>query len=656
MPTPPNKLPFAPGREDTLKTWLHGQIWHAESDHASLTQKWIDQIEQWRAQMPQGFKEFPWPGASNLEFPLTSIHFDPIYADFMQTFHGSGVDFWHVSPIFGPQDVDKANALREALKIIDRDFLRMREVNSKQFLYTIILGTGIYKTHYIRKARRVKDRDPDTGEVTERVIVREHPAVEYVPRNHFLLPGDAWDIDPDAPVGGARWVAQKFYETPAQMRANAAKEADSAFLPGYDSKAVTFVIESTVGSLDNEASASSGDRQEDQVDSTIRELDKVDIFTSPQIELMEVWARFDIDDDGIDEDIVIIWHQDSNTILRMTPNPFDHGERPFDRIRYLEGFGFDGIGLAERDEWAQATLTKLLNAQIDNVMLANTRMYSVPRGSNITDREAIFPGKIWAIGPGEDVKEVRLGDIYQSLPQIMGFMLDISESSSGASDLRQGNIQSLPDRTPAATALTMLQESNKRFDEIMGGMRQPFSRIGLKVFQLLSQQMKTDPTFWRSYFIGNLGEADGLKVIDLLEQGVEVIGQSFGIQPTATSAVANKEADKQNLVAVMQLLSQIAPQLIQAGSLADQAQEGTLTKQTALAMYVGGVELMKLLLERFDIQNPEVYLPDTRQLQAAQAQQGGQALPQGSFAPTGGLFGSAPFVQGQNQLSALLGL
>lgn len=655
MPTPPNSLPWAAGREDSFKTWFHNQIWHSEADHSELTQKWVDQIEQWRAPMPQGQKEFPWPGASNLEFPLTSIHFDPIYADFMQTFHGSGVDFWHVSPIFGPQDVDKANALREALKILDRDFIRMRDVNAKQFIYTIILGTGIYKTHYVREARRVKDRDPETGEVTERVNVRERPAVEYVPLNHFLLPGDAWDIDPDAPVGGARWVAQKFYETPAQLRANASGEADSAFLPHYDSKAVQHVIETTVGSLENEAHASSGDRQEDPVDAKQRELDHTSMFISPQIELFEVWARYDIDDDGIDEDIVIIWHQDSNTILRMTPNPYDHGERPFDRVRYLEGIGFYGIGLAEKDEWSQATVTKLLNAQIDNVMLANTRMYSVPRGSNLSDREAIFPGKVWTIGPGEDVKEVRLGDIYQSLPKIMGFMLDISESSSGASDLRQGNVQSLPDRTPAATALTMLQESNKRFDEIMGGMRQPYSRIGLKIFQLLSQQMKTDPSFWRSYFIGNLGEVDGMKVIELLEQGVDVIGQRFGIQPTATSAVANKEADKQNFVAVMQLLSQLSPQLIQAGSLVDQTQQGTLVNQTAMAMYVGGVELMKMLLEKFDIQDPGTFLPDVSQLQQQQAQ-GQGVLPRGTTAPLGGQFGPAPFAASQNQLGALLGL
>jgi hypothetical protein len=376
------------------------------------------------------------------------------------------------------------------------------------------------------------------------------------------------------------------------------------------------------------------------------------MFVSPQIELFEVWARYDIDDDGIDEDIVIIWHQDSNTILRMTPNPYDHGERPFDRVRYLEGIGFYGIGLAEKDEWSQATVTKLLNAQIDNVMLANTRMYSVPRGQNVSDSEAIFPSKIWTLGPGEKVEEVRLGDIYQSLPQIMGFMLDISESASGASDLRQGNVQSLPDRTPAATALTMLQESNKRFDEIMAGMRQPYSRIGLKVFQLLSQQMKTDPSFWRRYFIGNLGEVDGLKVIALLEQGVDVIGQRFGIQPTATSAVANKEGDKQNLVAVMQLLSQISPQLIQAGGLADQAQPGTLVHKTALAMYIGGVELMRLLLERFDIQDAETFLPDVSDLQAQQ----GQGVPQGAVSPLGGFFGPGPLAQGQNQLGPLLGL
>ena len=655
MPTPPNALPWSPGREQMFRTWFHAQVINAVGDHSELTNKWVDQIEQWRAPMPQGQKDFPWPGASNLEFPLTSIHFDPIYADFMQTFHGSGVDFWHVSPIFGPQDVDKANALRESLKILDRDFLRMRDINAKQFLYTILLGTGIYKTHYVRTARRVKDRDPDTGEVVERVTVREHPAVEYVPLNHFLLPGDAWDIDPDAPVGGARWVAQKFYETPAQMRAKASPEGDSVFLPAYDEEITEFVIHHTVGSLENEAEASSMDRGRDPVDQKVNELDKVSIFKTPLIELFEVWARFDIDDDGIDEDVVIIWHQDTQRILRMTPNPYDHGERPFDRVRYLEGIGFYGIGLAEKDEWSQATVTKLLNAQIDNVMLANTRMYSVPRGSNLSDQEAIFPGKVWTVGPSEDVKEVRLGDIYQSLPQIMGFMLDISESSSGASDLRQGNIQSLPDRTPATTTLTMLQESNKRFDEIMGGMRQPYSRIGLKVFQLLSQQMKTDPSFWHSYFIGNLGEVDGTKVIGLLEQGVDVIGQRFGIQPTATSAVANKEADKQNLVAVMQLLSQISPQLIQAGGLADQSQPGTLVHNTAVAMYVGGVELMTLLLERFDIQDAATFLPDVSQIQAQQAQQG-QGVPQGAVSPLGGFFGPGPLAQGQNQLSSLLGI
>ena len=100
----------------------------------------------------------------------------------------------------------------------------------------------------------------------------------------------------------------------------------------------------------------------------------------------------------------------------------------------------------------------------------------------------------------------------------------------------------------------------------------------------------------------------------------------------------------------------MSPQLIQAGSLVDQTQPNTVVHQTALAMYVGGVELMKLLLEKFDIQDPQTFLPDVSQIQQQQAQQQGGALPAGTTSPLGGQFGPAPFAAGQNQLGALLGL
>ena len=72
-------------------------------------------------------------------------------------------------------------------------------------------------------------------------------------------------------------------------------------------------------------------------------------------------------------------------------------------------------------------------------------------------------------------------------------------------------------------------------------------------------------------------------------------------------------------------------------------------------MQIVVVELMKLLLEKFDIQDPQTFLPDVSQLQQQQAQQG-QGVPQGTVSPLGGFFGPGPLAQGQNQLSSLLGI
>src|SRR5690606_15736045 len=104
-----------------------------------------DAIEQWRARMPKGIKEFPWIGASNLEFPLTAIHSDPVYADMMQTLH-TPQEYWNVTAN-RPDREPHAHPLTEFLRRIESGYLHMRQVNGRAFLDQNILGTAIYKNH-----------------------------------------------------------------------------------------------------------------------------------------------------------------------------------------------------------------------------------------------------------------------------------------------------------------------------------------------------------------------------------------------------------------------------------------------------------------------------------------------------------------------------
>jgi hypothetical protein len=202
-------------------------------------------------------------------------------------------------------------------------------------------------------------------------------------------------------------------------------------------------------------------------------------------------------------------------------------------------------------------------------------------------------------------------------------------------------------------------------------MRVPLGEVGLQILQIFSQYFKEDPDTWIPYIISNLGPRDGDLVIEILSSPVDSIGTTFGVIPKATSASANKEAEKQSFVGVLQLVSQIYPQIVQTALLLDNPQITPLAAATAESAYKGGVELLKRLLEKFDIQNPNEYLPDLeaiaaqqqQQQLAAQQQQGQQqqgqagALPGAAFNPLGGFFGPAPGAAGGNQiLGPLVGL
>lgn len=622
-------------------------------DRAALESKWSDEIVQWRAALPKTEKDFPWPGASNLVFPLTAMHSDPVYADFMQTLHAAP-EYWGVSALRG----DRAHHVmpfQEFLRGVERSFIRMRQVNGRALLDNNILGTSIYKSHWLHERKKVRDYDPaDLGsrQIIDRVKVRSHPMVETVPLQHFYIPADAWSIDPDSAIGGARWVAQEIHLTKAQLIARA--EAESPLRPGYDKAAVAKVL-------------AFESQRENVVDAVVRAQEQYTPWDERRIRLFEVWARFDVDGDDVEEDVVAILHHESNTELRTLHNPFLHGQRPFHRTRYLPTFGFYGLGMAESDKWAQLTVSKLLNAQIDNVTLANTRMYSAPLGSGVQPGEPVYPGKIWFVGPNEQIGEVRLGEIYPSLPQTIGQLMQYSEMRTGVSELRQGNLSGLPSRTPATSLLSILREGNKRFDLILSDFREVHSDIGLQVVQNLAQWYQEDPTRWQTYCVNLLGQEDAQKVIEVLTTSVHELPETLGVAVTATSAMVNKEVEKQGFIGLIQLTRDIYQSLIQTAQLIPQLPPGSPAAETATAGFKGGVELLGQLLQRFDIQNPRDYLGNLEAIAGAMQAQGAGMNPamMGMMDPAamvGGGGGGAPAAFGPpaqafgGDISGLLGL
>ena len=467
-----------------------------------------------------------------------------------------------------------------------------------------------------------------------------------LPLRDFFIPAYAWNIDADD-VGGAPWIAQRYRLTGSQFKL--AAKSGPPYLPAYDKKAAGIVEGWCVNA-----------NAEDSVESAIQQEDEYQPWRNDKVTLYEVWARYDVDGDGIDEDIVVIWHHETRQVLRATHIPLAHGRRIFEAGKYLPGFGFYGMGVAEVDEWAQIAISRLLNETINNASLANTVMLGVPLGANISPDEAIYSGKVWPLGPNERISEVRMGQPYPGMFQIINDLSQWAEQRTGVSEIRQGNVSGLPSRTPASTVMQMMGESNKRFDMILANLREgPLLNIGSGILQHLTQISKDDPRYI-ALAMQVLGEADGAKVAAVLQGGMQDVEATFGVSVTATSSKVNKEVDKQNLIGLAQFMGQMYPQQMQyAQALVQMQMAGPEILAGVLqAAYTGTSEITRRLVEAYDIQNPEQYLPAPLAPPQPMGMPGMPGMAPGGAAPlpAGGPQAAGPLAQAPDPLAMLLGL
>lgn len=622
---------WKPEQKRKFAEYLHDELENTIGDRAPLESKWVDLITQYRARViGDGTADVPFIGASDLPYPLTAQHFDPIYADLMQTLHVPP-NFWSVTAI-RPDRLEYAKPVQEFLRVVEKEKIKMRAVNMIAFIDLVVLGTCAYKDSIFHRNTPYKSYDEGGNQIKRSRIVFD-PRVDAVPLQDFFIPAYAANIDPEHPVDPAPWVAERFRISLGEFNARA--KGQSPWLPNYDKDAAIKVRRYE------------DDRREDRVKERERQEDEYQPFRDAKITLYEVWARFDTDGNSFDEDIRVIWHHETSSILQDTHIPYEHGKRPYSKGVYMPTRSFYGIGLGESDEWAQIAMTRLVNNALNNTLLANQRMYGVPYGANVSPDEPVFGGKFWNMGPGEKITEVRLGEVYPSMFKMLQLFQDWSDRRTGQSEVGSGNISSLPSRTPATTVMSMLREGDKKFDMVLANLRDgPLADIGSRLLQNIIQISRLDSRY-KGLALQALGEQDAQKVWEVLDSEPSEIEEQFGVSVTATSSIVNKEAEKQNFLALMQFVAQTYPVMIQeAQALAQLSQDPTILLQTIQASFGGKLELMKRLLESFDIQNPEAYLPQLATQTAA-------AAPAPAFPPSPpfGVPGAAPA-----QVGAVFGL
>lgn len=653
------------GRQADFIDFISTEITDATGPHTTLVNQWIKWLEYYRAPVNQPLRNTPYEGAANFMLPIIAIDADQLYAKFMQTIHATD-NIWTVQPL-NERWIDAAKPLQDFLTWLDSTVLKMFNVNERVINEMVLLGTGIYKTGWYYENRQTRIYGADgKSELVRRIKGR--PFVDQVRLPDFLLPQNAYSIDPDE-QGGASWVAQRIRISVEHLRWLA--ESTNPYLPNIDKKTLDFVLrfeessrtdyDSAIQRLDYEkiASTHTPDFETDKFPASVSGTQPAHARYLREIELWEVHARFATGANDSQDDIVVWYHHPTRTILRDVYAYYDHGKRPFDSVRYFPGQGFYGIGICEQAEVFQLMQSDLFNFNWDGAYLANSRMIVTKSGQHISPGESIYPGKIWVVD--DDVNKAfgvfPMADVYPSLPELQQNVQFLRERRTGIGDLQTGQIESLPSRTPATSMLSLLQEGNRRPDLTLKALRyRGLSVVGLRILQLCQQYMAqgTVDVGGQNLLklgINMLGMPEGQFAALALTTPLESIEAGLGVSLTATSGSANKEVEKQNYLQLLQLSGQIGQQIIEFGQVATQF-AGTPLGDTAQQTINGILKLAVRLLEQYDIKNIDEIIPSPPQAQGAGRPPGPTSVPPG---PNGGSPGGAPPSSDPAGMAALFG-
>jgi len=538
----PPMLELEPEVEERLNFWIEEEIRRAWTEREGLLEDWTNWQKQYWATPASKEKNFPFRRAANIVVPLTAIAVEAVHARIMNTLF-TVEPFWSVRPQ-AKAWINTAPFFEEFLQTeaMNPTGLDVYKFSNHSMMELIKLGTCIGKSGYERITKKALDPRSD-GTIEDRFVeVRNSATLEYVPLANFLI--RIGEFDPQT----SPWCGEEHVFTWAQLKNLAANKRIMA------SKLIKIKDFWT----SSEAGRTAGDAQtlKDEVD----KLSNQEPIWNEDFKTQEIWATFDIDGDGFDEEIVVDYHYESRTILSIRSNWYSDLHRPYRSAVYVTVEGrFYGIGVGKQNEQFQSEVTTIHRQRLDNATLANMRMLVLKKTTGYGPKEPIFPGKMWFADDPKDIQVLQLSEVYNSAFANEDVLVRYSEKRTGVNEVLLG----LPQQGTPGTAtgdLARIAEGNKRFDLVLRNIRRFLSLLGQDVAANY-QQFGDQQRHWLM-----LGE-DGVFVEQVLNMPPQLVRDGALIELTASSSIVNRQVEQQNWISLFTVISSYYDRIIQLGQL-----------------------------------------------------------------------------------------
>lgn len=579
----PRMLVLDPDVEQDIKMFLQHEIHLCWQEKEPLIDDWIQWQKDYWAKPAQKVRNFPFKRAANVVIPITAIAVEAIYARMLNTLF-SVKPFWSIRPRT-PDWIEAAPSLERWLqrKADDPSELDIYGFTRDSLLELIKLGTAVGKSGYERDIRKTIVPIGGGQEEERWITLRNGATLDYVPVANFLM--RLHEKDPQK----AAWVGEEHRFTWSQLKRMA--------LAGRISADALESVKSWWWASRN--TQSPGQKYEEAVDKQMN----IEPAWHAAFDVQEIWLSYDVDKDGIDEEIVLDFHYDSLTILSARYNWYDDLHRPYRICPFIPVEGrWPGIGVGKQNEQFQPLITAIHRQRLDAGTLANMGQIALKKTSGYGPGEPIFPGKIWFLDDVNDIREFHLSDPHHVA------QLNNEEAARAYSDKRTGVnevILGLPHEGTPGTAtsdLARLAEGNKKFDAALRNVRRWLSLLGQDVLANY-QQFGDQNLVWVEQ------TKDGQWVRQILNLPTESVRQGAIVDLTVTDSITNRDVEQQKWMSLFAVLTQHYDKAIERAMLiTNVTQDPTALLALAQSALLASNEATKRLLETFNVPDIETFL------------------------------------------------
>jgi len=600
-------IDFSEGEKTRLIDYIHRELNEALDEHNDREYRLLEWDKAYAGEPKQAKRNFPWPGAANVEIPLIGITVDSIVARIINTVFAME-PFWTIRGL--NKNTDKmARPLQDYIEWSRRHEFDLYKAVRSNVIELVKYGWSWYKYGWEVYTKPQYITGPDGLAVRKDEVIRRPNIYHVLNRDVITQAGVEDEVQ-------AEWLCHRVRLTDNQMRL---RQFDGVY---------AFDLDKTI-KMKEDASEYHESLKPSRMSST-HGVEKLNTIYEVYVE----WPYLD----DVPVPIVIAYHRETRQVGRAVFNAYPF--RPLKKIKFIEREGqLEGMGIAKRLWQLQEELSTLHRQQIDNSTLANTRFF-VGRRNVVRSNTQIWPGRVLLVNdPSKDLIPYQMGDIYQSQGMLESRALAYSERASGVSDYQLGRESSTAgSRATATSTLALIQEGNRRFDLNIRDMRESLSHVGRDII-LLNQMFRPKGI---AYFVQG---QDGQYTEALLNLPPEFSVAKLAVELTATTATINKEIEKQGLMGLLGIVNQYYEKLIQVGLLVMNPQIPPEVKDLAVRSAEGAKYLLERIVQTFDVKAIDTIIPGL--VNDANAEIGGADRgPAG--APANGGMGNVPGLLGQS--------